>query len=265
MTQEVISTRFADLCVPCMHDGKTIQVSLGPLCDAMHLDRHGEIARLGRNPELTPVLSMPPGDARGLGHATLPIAALVFWFGQLRERHDSSDLRRRLAVLQDEGFSTALSMWLARLEPTMTEADIRRVMRNFARLQRQIETLADALKNDVTPIERDILRAQLTALCQFPIGPQTKPVNELDRFWKTLFAYMESGKDINHARRSHRFLALNFRHLEGVLAQGGDAIQVTPELRLALKQSRHPHFLGLRVVNSRIARKSLRCWVFNLA
>jgi hypothetical protein len=261
---ELVDTPFADLNIPCLHDGRTVLAAIGPLCEAMKLDTWTELRRLANDPDLCELVKTVSDPARVGDMRTLPVGGLVLWLDRLAETHDDVDLRHRLAILQQEGFPTLLEHWSARSADTSNAADAATIKRQFRRLQSQIATLSDALRNGATPIEEEILRAQLIQLCQFPIMPRTSISPMLERFWDMVFTRMMGGTELNHARRSDRFLALNFRHLARELADTPDPIQLTPELRTELKKSRHPNFLGVRVVNSRIARKSLRCWVFNL-
>lgn len=265
MAVEVIETQFADLRIPCAHDGKTIQVALEPLCLALGLDWEGENGKISDDDELGPLSTVVTDAQSGSSFSTLPLGALVLWFARLKEYNGGTELRHRLAILQQEGFAMLLAQWHAILGSPATGADGAKLTRQFNHLQLQILTLMDALKSDRSAIEREILRAQLGQLCTFRVGSAIRQSPILDRFWETLFSSMEHGIDLNHARRADKFLALNFNHLAHEFSEIQDSIQLTRELQLELKKSRHPPFLGVRVVNSRIARKSLRCWVFNLA
>jgi hypothetical protein len=264
VNDQIVETAFADARVPCTHDGRTVQVAVGPLCRAIGLDEAQEVGRLGRDEDLMPLLGDIRADNTSVAVASLPVAALVFWFERLKDTHDDTALRRRLAILQQEGFGMLLEQWLQLADAQSTPDDAAKLGRDFTRLQRQIVLLADSLKNAGTPLEREILRAQLNQLCNFQIGPYIRQSLVLDRFWETLFSHLETHRDVNHARRADRFLALNFRHLATTIPEARDTIKLTPELSNELKKSRNPSFLGVRVVNSRVWRKSLRCWVFSL-
>jgi hypothetical protein len=261
---ELVDTPFADLNIPCAHDGRTVLAAIAPLCNAMKLDTWAELRRLTNDPDLRELLKTVSDSARVAEMQALPVGGLALWLDRLAETHNDVDLRHRLAILQQEGFPSLLEHWSARSAGTPHAVDAATIKRQFRRLQAQIVALSDALKNGATPIEQEILRVQLSQLCQFPIMPRTNTSPVLERFWDTVFTRMMDGAELNHARRSDRFLALNFRHLARELADTPEPIQLTSELRTELKKSRHPNFLGVRVVNSRIARKSLRCWVFNL-
>ncbi|AOB29738.1 hypothetical protein AKI39_02120 [Bordetella sp. H567] len=230
----------------------------------MKLDTWAELRRLDTDPDLRDQVKTVPDRRRAAETHTLPIGALTLWLDRLAETHADTQLRHRLAILQLEGFPSLLDHWTMRSEATTQAIDGAAIKRQFRRLQTQMSSLSEALKTCATPIEQEILRAQLSELCQFPIVPRTTASPVLERFWDTVFGRMMNGAELNHARRSDRFLALNFRHLARELAGAPAPIELTPELRSELKKSRHPYFLGVRVVNSRIARKSLRCWVFNL-
>jgi hypothetical protein len=261
---EFVDTPFADLRIPCSHDGKTVLAAIAPLCESMKLDSWAEMRRLADDPDLRELVKTLPDREHGTAMPTLPIGGLALWLDRLAETHADTNLRHRLAILQLEGFPTLLDHWTVRSEGALNIVDAATLKRQFRRLQSQISSLSDALKNSVTPIEQEILRAQLNQLCQFPIVPRSNGSPVLERFWETVFGRMMDGTDLNHARRSDRFLALNFRHLTRELASAAAPIELTAELRSELKKSRYPYFLGVRVVNSRISRKSLRCWVFNL-
>ncbi|OZI66573.1 phage antirepressor N-terminal domain-containing protein [Bordetella genomosp. 11] len=261
---EFVDTPFADLRIPCSHDGRTVLAAIAPLCESMQLDAWTEMRRLATDPDLRELVKTVPDGQRATETATLPIGALALWLDRLADTHADTHLRHRLAILQLEGFPTLLDYWSARAETATQTVDAATVKRQFRRLQSQMSSLSDALKNSATPIEQEILRAQLNQLCQFPVMPRTSASPVLERFWDAIFGRMMNGAELNHARRADRFLALNFRHLADELASAPTPIELTPELRTELKKSRHPYFLGVRVVNSRIARKSLRCWVFNL-
>ncbi|ANN70333.1 hypothetical protein ACL598_02400 [Bordetella bronchialis] len=261
---EFVDTPFADLRIPCAHDGKTVMAAIAPLCESMQLDTWTELRRLASDPDLCELVKTIPDPENAKETPMLPIGGLALWLDRLADTHGDVNLRHRLAILQFEGFPTLLDYWASRSEGTAQALDASTIKRQFRRLQSQIASLSDALKNSATPIEQEILRAQLNQLCLFPIRPRQSTSPALQRFWDTVFGRMMNGAELNHARRSDRFLALNFRHLARELASSPDPIELTPELRSELKKSRHPYFLGVRVVNSRIERKSLRCWVFNL-
>jgi hypothetical protein len=261
---EFIETPFADLHIPCSHDGRTVLVPLPPLCEAMKLDTWTELGRLGNDLDLRDLIKTVPFRPGAAAMQALPVGGLTLWFERLAQRHDDVALRHRLAILQQEGFASLLDHWATLSAKSQSAPDATTLKRQFRRLQSQISGLSDALQHGATAIEQEILRAQLSELCQFPIMPRatTSPLSE--KFWNAVFARLVNGADLNHARRSDRLLALNFRHLASVLDDGKEPIALTRELRTELKKSRQPYFLGVRVVNSRIAHKSLRCWVFNL-
>lgn len=261
---EFVDTPFADLRIPCSHDGRTVLAAIAPLCESMKLDSWTELRRIDNDPDLREMVKTVQDPKRATETATLPIGALTLWLDRLADTHADTNLRHRLAILQFDGFPTLLDHWTMRSEGTAQAVDASTIKRQFRRLQAQISSLSDALKNSATPIEQEILRAQLNQLCNFPIVPRASASPVLERFWDTVFGRMMNGAELNHARRSDRSLALNFRQLAHELASSPEPIELTPELRSELKKSRHPYFLGVRVVNSRIARKSLRCWVFNL-
>jgi hypothetical protein len=261
---EFVDTPFADIHIPCSHDGRTVLAAIAPLCEFMKLDTWTELRRLGNDPDLRELVKTVSDPARVTEMQVLPVGGLALWLDRLAETHDDVDLRHRLAILQHEGFPSLLEHWSARSAGMPNAIDAATMKRHFRRLQSQISTLSDALKNGASPIEQEILRVQLNQLCEFPILPRTGTSPVLERFWDTVFGRMMDGAELNHARRADRFLALNFRHLARELAGTPEPIELTQELRTELKKSRHPYFLGVRVVNSRIARKSLRCWVFNL-
>ena len=272
MISEIVDTQFADVSVPCAHDGKTIQIAIAPLCRALNLDAEREIRQLEQDEDLSRLLWTlldVSGTRREGALRTLPLAATALWFARLADQKHDTALRRRLAVLQQEGFDTLLDQWLPKLNGGNEEAMVT-LKRRFKRLQIQILATTGSMETPGTALEREIMHAQLTQLCCFPVCPRVEQSPLLDRFWSVLFSRMLTGVDINHARRADRLLALNFRHLHQVLSEGGadadmlEAVRLTPQLRAELKRSRHPYFLGVRVVNSRLARKSLRCWVFNL-
>lgn len=261
---EFVDTPFADLRVPCTHDGRTVLAAVAPLCEALKLDAWTELRRLADDQELRELVKTVPDPRRGTETITLPIGGLTLWLDKLADTHADTPLRHRLAILQLEGFLTLLDHWTARSDGNGPAVDATMIKRQFRRLQSQISSLSEALKSSATPIEQEILRVQLNQLCRFPVMPRTTTSPTLERFWNTIFGRMMNGAELNHARRADRFLALNFRQLASELATAPDPIELTPELRSELKKSRHPYFLGVRVVNSRISRKSLRCWVFNL-
>jgi hypothetical protein len=261
---EFIETPFADLHIPCAHDGRTVLVPLAPLCEAMKLDAWTELRLLANDAELRDLIktiSSRPGTA---AMQALPVGGLTLWLERLAQTHDDIALRHRVAILQQEGFASLLDHWATLSGTCQSTPDATTLKRQFRRLQSQITGLSEALKHGATAIEQEILRAQLSQLCQFPIMQRATASPLLERFWNTVFARLVDGADINHARRSDRLLALNFRHLASVLGDAQEPIALTRELRTELKKSRQPYFLGVRVVNSRIAHKSLRCWVFNL-
>lgn len=261
---EFVDTPFADLHIPCSHDGRTVLAAIAPLCESMKLDTWTELRQLANDPDLRELVKTVPDNHHATETPTLPIGALALWLDRLADTHADTQLRHRLAILQQEGFPSLLDHWTMHSENTTQAVDAVTIKRQFRRLQSHVSSLSDTLKNSATPIEQEILRAQLHELCQFPIVPRTSASPVLERFWHTIFGRMMNGAELNHARRADRFLALNFRHLTNELASAPEQIELTQELRSELKKSRHPYFLGVRVVNSRIARKSLRCWVFNL-
>jgi hypothetical protein len=261
---ELVDTPFADLNIPCVHNGKTVLVALAPLCESMRLDTWTETRRLEEDQDLRDLVCTFADRPAHHEMRALPVGGLALWLDRLAEKYDDVGLRHRLAVLQREGFPSLLDHWANRCGSAPDGVDSVMLKRQFRRLQTQISTLSDALQKGATAIEQEILRAQLNQLCQFPIASRTQGSSTLERFWGTVFARMTDGAQINHARRADRFLALNFRQLASVLSDTQEPIQLTHELRTELKKSRNPYFLGVRVVNSRIARKSLRCWVFNL-
>jgi hypothetical protein len=264
MITEIVDTQFADIRLPCAHDGKTIQVAMVPLCAAMHLDSEQELRRIAQDEDLGSHLKPLPYAPPLSDSDALPMGAVALWLHRLAQHTTDTVQRHRLAVLQQEGFVTLLEQWSLLLHSNSASDDVATLKRQFKRMQTQMDTMDVSLRQAESFIEREIIRAQLSQLCAFPVGPRSTQSPALDQFWRAVFARLMGGAEINHARRSDRFLALNFRHMRGVVGDEDSSLQLTPELRNELKRSRYPNFLGVRVVNSRISRKSLRCWVFNL-
>ncbi|MFC4277099.1 hypothetical protein [Achromobacter aloeverae] len=264
MITEIVDTQFADIRLPCAHDGKTIQVAVAPLCAAMRLDSELELRRIAQDEDLGSHLKPLPYAPPMASANALPMGAVALWLHRLSQQATDTEQRHRLAVLQQEGFGTLLEQWSKLLQGNTPDDNVVTLKRQFKRMQAQIDAMDVSMRQAESFIEREIIRAQLSQLCAFPVGPRNTQSPALDQFWRLVFSRLMSGAEINHARRSDRFLALNFRHLRNVLGDEEKSVQLTPELRSELKRSRYPNFLGVRVVNSRISRKSLRCWVFNL-
>lgn len=261
MSHQYVDTPFADITIPCIHDGTTVLAAMPGLLQAMELDSWNELRHISNDPDLRELLKRDPKVGLYASAPLMPVAGLLLWLDRLADRHADPALRRRIAVLRHEGFPTLLEYWGERVASSRDDTDAASLKRQFRRLETQIAYLSDALRSEGSEIEKEILRAQLGELCRFPIGVRVDASPRLERFWNTI---LDRVTEVNHARRKERFLALNFRHLATVLSDRHDAVQLTPELREELKKSRYPHFLGVRVVNSRISQKSLRCWVFNL-
>ncbi len=263
MITEIVDTQFADIRLPCAHDGKTIQVAVEPLCTAMRLDSERELRRIAQDEDLGSLLKPLPYTSPLSVNRALPMGAVALWLHRLAQETTETGQRHRLAVLQHEGFATLLDQWTPLLLRESADVDGAALKRQFKRLQTQMDAIDNSLRQAESFIEREIIRAQLSQLCAFPIGPRNAQSSSLDQFWRVVFSRIMGGEELNHARRADRFLALNFRHLSTALSDE-KSVQLTASLRNELKRSRYPHFLGVRVVNSRISRKSLRCWVFNL-
>ncbi|BAU74404.1 BRO-N domain-containing protein [Metapseudomonas furukawaii] len=89
-----------------------------------------------------------------------------------------------------------------------------------------------------------------------------KAPDVLKAFWEALAFLDGKGVDYNHAKAPD-VLAVNLPELTRLLAQHGHSLIFDTPLRHALWQSQNPRCLRKNhPVDSRIAGKSIRCWLF---
>ncbi|WP_372395157.1 BRO family protein (plasmid) [Azospirillum sp. HJ39] len=139
--------------------------------------------------------------------------------------------------------------------------------------QNQAVRLMDKLKRETNPAIRQTLHAMLASILtsqgidvppldaighEAPPPPPPPPI--LVEFWPAIAAIEAAGTPLDHSIDRHQ-IALSLSDL--ARGPGGRPIfPVTTQLRDTLRQSTAPAFIGIRTVRSRIAGKTVRCWLF---
>lgn len=139
--------------------------------------------------------------------------------------------------------------------------------------QNQAVRLMDKLKRETNPAIRQTLHAMLASILtsqgidvppldaighEAPPPPPPPPI--LVEFWAAIAAIEAAGTPLDHSIDRNQ-IALSLSDL--ARGPGGRPIfPVTTQLRDALRQSTAPAFIGVRTVRSRIAGKTVRCWLF---
>lgn len=92
-------------------------------------------------------------------------------------------------------------------------------------------------------------------------GWVNNPHETVCQFWD----YLDTiGLDnINHSRHPHREIAVNLDQFQTKCQQMKLKPIATRDLRLYLHTSTNPKFIRLAIVNSRLAHRSIRCWIFS--
>lgn len=90
--------------------------------------------------------------------------------------------------------------------------------------------------------------------------PEEPPAVKL--IWDAIWSLEEYGVQLNHSRDS-TLIAINPNFLMAAAKERKVKLPNKRELMDALRATRAPRFIDIRVVNSVITRNSVRCWVFD--
>lgn len=81
-------------------------------------------------------------------------------------------------------------------------------------------------------------------------------------FWQALAHLDGKGVAYNHASASSSHLGFNTKHLRDLFKEHGITLTIDRRLFDAFRASRQPEFVGYKTVESSLAGKSVKCWVF---
>ncbi len=144
-------------------------------------------------------------------------------------------------------------------------------VQSLTALQNQVIKLTAKLQVTRNSVERQMMHQMLSNMCR-QLGIETPPLDQLGAdapqppdillaFWHGLDLLKATGVNFNHSRAADK-LAINLPEVRDHFKDNRIRVDISADLRKALRQSENPRFLGDRPVNSRITLKAKNCWVF---
>ncbi len=260
-----------------INDGNSIRVAMKPICEAIGLDWSAQFRRIERHPVLGTCVAMMatqlPGESQSREIVTLPLDYLNGWLFGIDTNRVKPEIRDLLIDYQRECFAALAAYWHQGIasNPRARATTIPQLLASH----RHIQTLLKELKRQPLPVLRVVLHSQLEQACRLisipcpaleAIGMNAAPDHEsphIDEFWE-MFDVLLDKKDtrkLNHAR-ADGLLAINLPQVQSATRAKGMLLPETLLLRRVLKHSKSPRFLGIKAVNSRHTKSTVKCWVF---
>lgn len=252
-----------------VRDGEQVRVAVRPICEALGLDWSSQRKRIMRDPILADSVAVM---ATGCGHddhtpqgmLTLPIELLNGWLFGVESRRVRPEAREGLLAYQRECYAVLAKHWGITPRRALPPAQY---LAAHGRRARIVTLLVRAR----TALERRALHDQLAQLSA-DLGLPCPPLQEFDppdpdepvraEFWATVRALLDAGADLNHARGPH-LLALCLHEAADAARAAGQPLPPIAALRRALPRCTEPCFVGVKAVNSRRLRRTVKCWVFD--
>ncbi len=243
-------------------------VAMKPIVTNMGLDWKSQHAKLSdRFGPVMVEITTTGGDGKQYGMACLPLKKLPAWLYSISPNKVKPELRDKIIRYQEECDDALWAYWTqGSAQRPGTIAVTQRIALSRHRL-----ALAKELHRTRDKALRGVIHQQLDEVSR-TMGLPTPELDSLGRaapeapdlltrFWEQLAFLDGKGVDYNHAI-GPGLLAINLIHLAELLQEHGQPFRPTRPLREALRQSRAPQFLDHKPLLSRLARKTVRCWVF---
>lgn len=249
-----------------VRDGDQVRVAIRPICEALGLNWSGQYLRITRDPVLSKgvcVMQTPSGG--GVQETlTLPLDLLNGWLFGIDSRRVRPEVREQLIAYQEECYAVLARHWGITPRRALPPAQY---LAAHGRRARIVTLLARAR----TALERRALHDQLAqlsadlglpcpALEEFVPPDPDEPVRA--EFWATVRTLLDGGAALNHARAPH-LLALCLHEVADAARAAGQPLPPIGALRRALHRCAAPRFVGVKAVNSRRLRRTVKCWVFD--
>lgn len=260
-----------------INDGDTIRVAMKPICEAIGLDWSAQFRRIERHPVLGTCVAMMatqlPGESQSREIVTLPLDYLNGWLFGIDTNRVKPEIRELLIDYQRECFAALAAYWQQGIasNPRARATTIPQLLASH----RHIQALLKELKRESLPVLRVVLHSQLEQACRLisipcpplaEIGSNQVPDHEsphIEEFWELLDVLLDGAdsRKLNHARNPD-LLAINLPQVQGAAHAKRLQLPETLLLRRVLRHSQSPRFIGIKAVNSRHTRSTVKCWVF---
>ncbi|QEY63362.1 hypothetical protein FXN65_15355 [Metapseudomonas lalkuanensis] len=200
----------------------------------------------------------------------MPLRKLPAWLYSISPNKVKPELRDKVIRYQEECDDALWAYWTQGIaqRPGSTA-----VTQRIA-LSRHRLALAKELHRTRDKALRGVIHQQLDEVSR-AMGLPTPELDSLGRaapavpdilstLWDALVQLDKLQVPYNHSR-DPQLVAINLSQLATALQQHGSTLHITRALTDAMRSSDSPRFLRHATVNSRLTRKSIKCWVFERA
>lgn len=258
-----------------INDGDVIRVAMKPICEAIGLDWDAQRKRINRHSVMTEgaVMMTVPSVGGPQETLTLPLDYLNGWLFGIDTNRVKPEIRDLLIDYQRECFAALAAYWQQGIasNPRARATTIPQLLASH----RHIQALLKELKRETLPVLRVVLHSQLEQACRLisipcpaleSIGNDATPDHDsphIDEFWEMLDVLLDKKdtRKLNHSR-TDGLLAINLPQVQSAAQSKRMVLPETMLLRRVLKHSQSPRFLGIKAVNSRHTKTTVKCWVF---
>lgn len=248
-------------------------VVMKPIVEALGLDWNGQYQRIHRHAALREGVSfthIPSGGGQQQA-VSLRLEQFHGWLVTLTPDRVRDPARREIIVrYQERAFRAVFDHFHGKPTATVVPPAAQPVSARIA-LQNQVLKLTRQLQKSYDREERRIVHAMVDGMCQ-DLGIATPALETLGRdapeapdiltgFWEAFDQVQAGGANLNHSRQP-TLLAFSLKEVKVAFDRVGIDIPLDLPLRRALRSSKLPAFVAMKLVNSRILRAPKNCWVF---
>lgn len=251
-----------------VRDGDQVRVALRPICEALGLDWSGQRQRIMRDPILSKAVGVTPTPRGCNGNTsemvTLPLEFLNGWLFGIAARRVRPEAREGLIAYQEECYAVLARHWGITPRRALPPAQYLAAHGRRARIVTMLVRARTALERRALHDQLAQLSADLGLPCpaleEFVPPDPDEPVRA--EFWATVRTLLDGGAALNHARGPH-LVALCLHEVADAARAAGQPLPPIAALRRALHRCSAPRFVGVKAVNSRRLRRTVKCWVFD--
>lgn len=243
-------------------------VAMRPIVINMGLDWASQYTKLNEKFGSTVVeIATVAEDGKSRGMVCMPLRKLPAWLYSISPNKVSPALRDKIVRYQEECDDALWDYWT---KGSATRAGVPNVTQQVTLSRHRLSLLKELHRTrDRTlrsAIHEQLAHTSRTLGLSVPeldsIGWAEPEVPDiLAEFWDALEQLDEKGVRYNHSLNA-QLIALRLPQLRELFAQYSIRMDITGDLRNALRQSRNPQYLDLKAVHSAIDGGTRKCWVF---
>ena len=248
------------------HDGQPF-VPMKPIAENMGLAWQVQSRKLAEKfGSVITIMVTTGGDGKQYEMVCLPLRKLPAWLYSINPNKVNPDIRAKVVQYQEECDDVLWRYWTT--GHAENPAICKPSAAKWISANNGLPKLLDRLEGETHPQKRVILQEQIKNACKI-LGfqpPDLQTIGFSEDFDSQLADIWESIRQIgldklNHSRTPGT-LAISLPHLYRNAQVAGVALPPLEVTRRLLRQSYDPLFDDVKVVNSRLEYRSIKCWTF---